>query len=571
MAKTENATPPEGGRTQFSRRKFIAAAVGSAAVLGGYSYFFGSQYRAAKADRKVDVLLIGGGIMSATLGVYLSELAPNWTYEVFERLDKVAEESSNGWNNAGTGHSALCELNYTPMDDKGTVHINQAININENFQISRQFWAHQVRRGVLGNPREFINSTPHMNLVFGQENRDFIRKRVEALKASPLFAGMDMTTDPSKIAEWIPIMMEGRKPEEVVTATRSPLGTDVNLGEITRQFYKHLTDKSGVKVSTGYEVRSITRNEDGTWRVSAFDLNDPSKVQTVDARNVFIGAGGAALPLLQLSGIPEAKQYGGFPVGGEFLVTDKLEITSRHLAKVYGLADTGSPPMSVPHLDTRVLDGKKVLLFGPFATWSSKFLKNGSYFDLAKASTPSNIIPQLQVGMHEFALVKYLAQQLALSREEKMAALRRYMPEAKDEDWRLWEAGQRVQIIKNDPEKGGVLKLGTEVVVSGDRSVSALLGASPGGSTSPAIMLSLLERVFPDQMKTPAWQQKIREMVPSYGTKLNDNPKLLATEWATTADTLQLAIASPSLEGFVPATAPTANPGAVKPVHDMAL
>ena len=575
MAKTEKATPPKDGRTPFSRRKFIGATVGAAAVLGGYSYFFGSQYRAAKADRKVDVLLIGGGIMSATLGVYLSELEPNWTYEVFERLDKVAEESSNGWNNAGTGHSALCELNYSPMDDKGTVHINQAININENFQISRQFWSHQVRKGVLGNPREFINSTPHMNLVFGQENREFIGKRVEALKASPLFAGMDMTTDPAKIAEWVPIMMEGRKPDEVLTATRSPLGTDVNLGEITRQFYKHLAGNAGAKVTTGYEVRSITRNEDGSWRVSAFDVNDRSKVQTVDARNVFIGAGGAALPLLQLSGIPEAKQYGGFPVGGEFLVTDNPVVTSRHWARVYGLADTGSPPMSVPHLDTRVLDGKKVILFGPFATWSSKFLKNGSYFDLAKASTLSNIIPQLQVGTHEFALVKYLAQQLALSREEKMAALRRYMPEAKDADWRLWEAGQRVQIIKNDPEKGGVLKLGTEVVVSGDRSVSALLGASPGGSTSPAIMLSLLERVFPDQMKTPAWQQKIREIVPSYGKKLNDNPQLLAKEWASTAETLQLAIASPSLDGFVPSTAPAAAPSAkpaeVKQVPDIAL
>ncbi|WP_347557014.1 malate dehydrogenase (quinone) [Robbsia sp. KACC 23696] len=560
-------------RSGVSRRKFMtAAAAGAAALYGGYSYGFGSQYRAARADREVDVLLIGGGIMSATLGVYLKELEPGWTCEVFERLDKVAEESSNGWNNAGTGHSALCELNYTPMDDQGNVHIAQAIGINENFQISRQFWSHQVRQGVLGDPRGFINSTPHMNLVFGEENRAFIRKRVEALKASPLFAGMEMTTDPEQIQRWIPIMMEGRKPDEVLTATRSPLGTDVNLGEITRQFYGHLTDKSGVKVSTGYEVRSITRNDDGTWRVSAFNVKDSSKVQTVDARIVFIGAGGAALPLLQLSGIPEAKQYGGFPVGGEFLVTDNPEITSRHLAKVYGLADTGSPPMSVPHLDTRVLDGKKVILFGPFATWSSKFLKNGSYFDLAKATTLSNVIPEMQVGVHEFALVKYLAQQLALSREEKMAALRHYMPEAKDQDWRLWEAGQRVQIIKKDPKKGGVLRLGTEVVVSSDRTVSALLGASPGGSTSPAIMLSLLERVFPDQMKSAAWQSKIREIVPSYGKKLNDDPQMLAAEWAATAATLKLAIASPSLDHFVPtAPAPKAGTGTVKKVPDMAL
>ena len=267
-------------------------------------------------------------------------------------------------------------------------------------------------------------------------------------------------------------------------------------------------------------------------------------------RHLFIGAGGAALPLLQLTGIPEAKQYGGFPVGGEFLVTDNPAITARHLAKVYGLADTGSPPMSVPHLDTRVLDGKTVLLFGPFATWSTKFLKNGSYFDIAKATTPSNVIPQLQVGAHEFALVKYLAQQLELSMADKMAALRHYMPDAKDGDWRLWQAGQRVQIIKKIPGQGGVLKLGTEVVVSADRSVSALLGASPGGSTSPAIMLSLLEKVFPEQIRTGAWLDKIRTIVPSYGKKLNENPALLATTWATTADTLKLTVASPSPGGI---------------------
>jgi malate dehydrogenase (quinone) len=569
-ANNNNPAAPANGK-RFSRRKFIGAVAGAAAVWGGYSVFFGGQFRADKADRSVDVLLIGGGIMSATLGVYLSELEPKWTFEVFERLDKVAEESSNGWNNAGTGHSALCELNYSPMDDKGKVQIAKAIEINESFQISRQFWSHQVRKGVLGNPREFINSTPHMNLVFGEENREFIRKRVAALKASPLFAGMEMSTEPAKIAEWVPIMMEGRKPDEIVTATRSPLGTDVNLGSITRQFYKHLSQTVGSKISTGHEVRSITRNDDGSWRVSAFDIKDSSNIQTIDARHIFIGAGGAALPLLQLSGIAEAKQYGGFPVGGEFLVTENPAITARHLAKVYGLADTGSPPMSVPHLDTRLLDGKTVLLFGPFATWSTKFLKNGSYFDIAKATTPSNIIPQLQVGAHEFALVKYLAQQLELSREDKMEALRRYMPEAKDEDWRLWQAGQRVQIIKNIPDQGGVLKLGTEVVVSADRSVSALLGASPGGSTSPAIMLSLLEKVFPDRMKTEAWQAKIHEIVPSYGKKLNDNPQLLATTWAATAETLQLTIASPSLDGFVPNTAPVNTPGVVKKVPDIAL
>lgn len=544
----------------------------AAAGAVGYGFFGGSQYRAEKADRSVDVLLIGGGIMSATLGVYLAELEPNWRYEVFERLDGVAEESSNGWNNAGTGHSALCELNYTPMDKNGNVQIAAALRINESFQVSRQFWSHQVRQGVLGNPREFINSTPHMNMVFGEENRQFIEKRLKALEASPLFAGMESTTDPEQMKAWVPLMMEGRKGDEVITVTRSPLGTDVNLGEITRQFYRNLASKPNFRITTGHEVRSITRNEDGSWRVSAFNMKDGSLIETVDARFLFIGGGGAALPLLQLAGIPEGKVYGGFPVGGEFLVTENPEIAKRHLAKVYGLADSGSPPMSVPHLDTRMLDGKQVLLFGPFATWSSKFLKNGSYFDLLSATTPSTVIPQLQVGIDEFGLVKYLVEQLSLSKEQKMDSLRHYMPEAKDEDWRLWQAGQRVQIIKNDPEKGGQLKLGTEVVSSADKSIAALLGASPGGSTSPAIMLSLLETVFPEQMKEGgAWREKITTIVPSYGLKLNEHPEMLAKEWADTSDALQLAIAPPSLTGVAGGVHPVENPADVKKVPDIAL
>ena len=534
------------------------------------AHSWGQHHRAEQADREVDVLFIGGGIISTTLAVYLAELEPDWRCELFERLDQVAEESSNGWNNAGTGHSALCELNYTPMDDNGNIQIAAALNINENFQISRQFWAHQVRRGVLGNPRGFINSTPHMNLVFGEENRAFLQKRLQALAASPLFAGMQSSTDHAQIAAWVPIMMEGRDPAEVLTASWSPLGTDVNLGEITRQFYKSLAGSPQFRLSTGQEVRSITRNDDGSWRVSAVDVKDHHQVQTVDTRFLFIGAGGASLPLLQLSGIPEAAAYGGFPVGGEFLVCENPDITARHLAKVYGLAETGSPPMSVPHLDTRVLDGQRVLLFGPFATWSSKFLKNGSYADLLRATTFSNILPELQVGIHEFALVKDLAEQLTLSKAPKMDALRQYMPEAQDSDWRLWEAGQRVQIIKNEEGQGGVLKLGTEIVISQDRTVAALLGASPGGSTSPAIMLHLLEKAFPDQVQHQ-WKDKIRAIVPSYGSQLNDNPGLLAQVWADTEKALNLAIPSPSLQGAVAGPTPVENAKDVKKVPDIAL
>ena len=558
MTETE-ATPSKASKPGgITRRRLLGTALGAGAAFAAYKWM-GSQYRAEKADRSVDVLLVGGGIMSATLGVMLAELEPTWRIETFERLSGVAEESSNGWNNAGTGHSALCELNYTPQDDKGNVQIARAIEINEQFQISRQFWAHQVRTGVLENPRTFINSTPHMNLCWGKENVEFISKRVEALKASPLFAGMEITTDPAKMAEWIPLAMEGRKDTSNLVATRSPLGTDVNLGEITRQFFARLGKHETFALKTGVEVRSITRNPSGTWRVSAFDMNDASKIQTVDARFVFIGGGGAALPLLQLSGIEEAKAYAGFPVGGSFLVTENQEVAAKHLAKVYGKADVGSPPMSVPHLDARVLDGKRVLLFGPFATWSSKFLKNGSYFDLPASVTLDTVAPMLQVSWNELALVNYLAGQLVQSHEAQLAELRRYYPEAKESDWRLWQAGQRVQIIYNDPKKGGVLKLGTEVVMAKDRSIAALLGASPGGSTSPAIMLGLLEKAFPDQVKA-AWKERLQTIIPSYGKKLNGDPAMIASVWRETAEALQLAIPSPDLTGVAGGVASPAGP-----------
>jgi len=500
----------------------------------------------APAERTVDVLLIGGGIMSATLGVLLRQLEPSWTIEIVERLDQVADESSNGWNNAGTGHSALCELNYTPVNTAdGKVEIAKAIEINEQFQVTRQFLSHQVEAGVLKNPRSFINSTPHMNLVWGDANVAFLRKRHAALQASPLFSGMEFSTDPAQITKWVPLMMQGR-PSMKLAATRSPLGTDCDWGEVTRQYIATLRKQPGITLTTGHEVRSLERNPDKSWRVTARNRKTDDK-RIVNARFVFAGAGGGALPILQKSGIPEGDAYAGFPVGGSFLVTEKPAVAHQHLAKVYGKAAVGSPPMSVPHLDTRYLDGKQALLFGPFATFSTKFLKQGSYFDLPASVTLENFRPMLAVGWDDFDLVEYLAGQLIMSQEDRMNALREYLPTAKDGDWRLWQAGQRVQIIKRDPKKGGVLKLGTEIVSSKDGSIAALLGASPGASTAPSIMLDLLKKVFPAKLATPEWQSKIREIVPSYGIALNDQTDRLAQQWESTANTLQLAIAPPAV------------------------
>ncbi|MFL1526763.1 malate dehydrogenase (quinone) [Pseudomonas sp. O230] len=515
----------------------------------------------AEEAKKVDVLLIGGGIMSATLGVWLNELEPGTSMEMIERLDGVALESSNGWNNAGTGHSALAELNYTPEDENGKVSIPKAVEINEAFQISRQFWAWQVQQGVLKNPRSFINSTPHMSFVWGDDNIKFLKKRYEALQASPLFAGMQYSEDPAQIAKWVPLMMEGRDPNQKIAATWSPIGTDVNFGEITRQFVAHLqtTPKFDLKLSS--EVQDITKNEDGTWRVSYKNLKDGTKSET-DAKFVFIGAGGGALHLLQKSGIPEAKEYAGFPVGGSFLVTENPTIAEQHLAKAYGKASVGAPPMSVPHLDTRVLDGKRVILFGPFATFSTKFLKEGSYLDLLTTTTTHNVWPMTKVGIKEYPLVEYLAGQLMLSDEDRLNALKEYFPNAKAEDWRLWQAGQRVQIIKRDEAAGGVLKLGTEIVASADGSIAGLLGASPGASTAAPIMLTVLQKVFKDKVASPAWQEKLHQIVPSYGTQLNGSPEKVAQEWAYTAKVLQLtpppAVGQVAAQAAAPAEAPKA-------------
>ncbi|MGZ0700829.1 malate dehydrogenase (quinone) [Pseudomonas piscis] len=538
-------------------------------ALIGLAMSIGLTTAHAAEPKKVDVLLIGGGIMSSTLGVWLNELQPDWSMEMVERLDGVAQESSNGWNNAGTGHSALAELNYTPEGKDGKIEIAKAIEINEAFQISRQFWAWQVKTGVLKNPRSFINSTPHMSFVWGDDNLKFLKARYEALQASPLFSGMQYSEDAEQIKKWVPLMMEGRDPAQKIAATWSPIGTDVNFGEITRQFVAHLQAQPNFALKLSSEVEEIERNKDGSWRVTYKNLKDGSKTET-DAKFVFIGAGGGALHLLQKSGIPEANEYAGFPVGGSFLVTENATVAEQHLAKAYGKASVGAPPMSVPHLDTRVLDGKRVILFGPFATFSTKFLKEGSYFDLLTSTTTHNIWPMTKVGIEQYPLVEYLAGQLMLSDDDRFAALKEYFPNAKQEDWRLWQAGQRVQIIKRDEEKGGVLKLGTEIVASQDGSIAGLLGASPGASTAAPIMLSVLQKVFKDQVATPAWQEKLKQIVPSYGTALNDSPERVAKEWAYTAEVLQLT-PPPPVKGAAPqAPASMAKPES-NPAADMAL
>jgi malate dehydrogenase (quinone) len=415
------------------------------------------------------------------------------------------------------------------------------VEINESFQISRQFWAYQVQKGNLQNPRSFINSVPHMSFVWGDDNVEFLKKRFEALQKSTLFRGMEYSEDAEKVREWVPLMMEGREATDRVAATRILTGTDVNFGEITHQLVNSLQKSPQFSLKTSHEVRDIKRNEDGSWSVTLADLKNNGQEKTLRAKYVFIGAGGAGLTLLQKSGIPEVKDYAGFPVGGEFLVSENPDVVKRHLAKVYGKASVGAPPMSVPHLDTRMLDGKQTLLFGPFATFSTKFLKQGSLLDMFGSLTSSNIKPMLHVGLSNFDLVKYLVGQVMLTDDDRLKALQEYFPEARKEDWRLVKAGQRVQIIKKDADKGGVLKLGTEVVTSQDGTISALLGASPGASTAAPIMIDLMAKVFEDRFSSIEWQAKLKTMIPSYGSKLNGNVAATEKELAETSRVLQLA------------------------------
>lgn len=534
-----------------------------------------AAYANTDTTQKTDVLLIGGGIMSASLGTWLQELQPDWKQVMVEKLDKVALESSNGWNNAGTGHSANMELNYTPERPDGTIDVTKALEINEQFMISRQFWSSQVKRGILNNPHSFINSTPHMSFVWGDKNVDYLGKRYDALQKTTLFQGMKFSTDHQQIAQWAPLVMDGRDPQQKVAATWTPAGTDVNYGEITRQLVSSLQKNDHFSLQTSSEVTEFKRNGDNSWHVTIEDVNN-GKQHAIDAKYVFIGAGGGALKLLQKTGIPEADNYAGFPVGGSFLMTENPDVTRLHQQKVYGQASVGAPPMSVPHIDARFIDGKRVVLFGPFATFSTKFLKQGSFFDLLSTTTTSNVMPMTHVGLDNFDLVKYLISQVMLSDDDRFAALKEYYPGARKEDWKLIQAGQRVQIIKKDADKGGVLKLGTEVVVDQQRTISALLGASPGASTAAPITLNVIKKLFPEQFNSPEWQSKIRGIVPSFGQNLNGNTVLTQQVWDDTAATLQLTkppvIQMPQTQVKVMEAKPAQEqPASTSPQHDMAL
>ncbi len=472
--------------------------------------------------------------MSATLGILLRKLMPGANISFYERLEKVAAESSDAWNNAGTGHSAFCELNYTPFEN-GKIDISKALEIANSFEISKQLWAYLKEEDCISYDTPFINDIPHMSIVWGGANVDFLKKRFDAMSTSPIFQDMIYSSDHNQIAGWAPLIMEDRVFNEPFAATKMDIGTDVNFGMIARGMITYLEKCGNVEVHLNHNVNEFSKQTDGRWKIDIEDLST-NDVKEVFADHVFIGAGGGSLPLLEKTGIEESQGYGGFPVSGHFLRCTNDAVINRHKAKVYGKAAVGSPPMSVPHLDTRMIDGQRSLFFGPYAGFSTKFLKNGSYLDLPLSIEIHNVWPMLAAGARNTDLTKYLIKQVTLSPEDRFKELLVYYPNAKMDEWELTTAGQRVQIIKKDEDKGGVLKFGTEIVCSADRSIAALLGASPGASTSVSIMLDVIGKMFPDEIMSKEWRQTIQTMIPSYGTSLIENGTLcLATRERTTA------------------------------------
>jgi malate dehydrogenase (quinone) len=501
-----------------------------------------------------DVLLIGGGVMSATMGLVLKSLEPSWRIVMYERLGSCGEESSNGWNNAGTGHSALCELNYTKdTKDKGTnaphyIDATKALSVNEQFQLSRQFWAYLCKKNLIKN--DWIQSVAHMSFVVGEKNVDFLGRRFARLSKETLFKGIQYSEDARQIEQWAPLLIKDRDlTGKKFAATHMPQGTDVDFGVLTKQMVQAFS-KMGGEVFLYHTVTDIKKGQhagpDGQmindWVCTVSKASMGGGKFKMKANFVFAGAGGWALLMLQKAGIPGVRGYAGGPVSGQFLVCQNPKIVEQHKAKVYTKGEIGAPPMSEPHLDARIIEGKPLLLFGPYAGLNTRFLKTGDLTDAFKMIKCHNIFTLAMSALQNFDLVLYLVGMLLATKRSRMKDLSDIMPSAVPDDWTLITAGMRVQVIKKDKPvaEGGtgkyIFQFGTEVVFGPNLNICGLLGASPGASTAVQVVFDIVQKAYSHRLDK--WKPKLKEMVPSFGIKLANDPQMAESVLQTTAKDL---------------------------------
>ena len=489
-------------------------------------------------DIKTDVLIIGTGIMGTTLATLLKELDPKIQVDLIEKLEDAGLESSNTLNNAGTGHAGYCELNYTPLIANGKINIQKALEINAKFEISLQFWSYLSKKYSSFKPKNFISKVPHISIVRGEKDVAFLKKRYLALKKNHLFNQIEFTINPRIIKKWVPLI-DCKNLTESIGATRFKSGSDVDFGSLTKELIKILVKKSSFKLHKNLEALSIKKIDNHGWGVTTKGVASKKEIN-FKANFVFITSGGDSLRLLQKTNIPEQIGYAGFPVNGKWLICNNPKINLQHTAKVYGKAQIGSPPMSMPHLDLRVVNGKRVLLFGPFASFTCKFLNSGSHLDLIKSIKFHNIKSILSVFLREWKLLIYLIKQTMHSNSFRMNELRRFYPNANSQDWSLMSAGKRVQIIKPSKKFGGTIEFGTEIIFNAENNLAALLGASPGASVSASSMIEIINKCFKEKSKTKDWQSQLKKIMPVSSDRLIKDPTLIHKLRARAYKTLYL-------------------------------
>jgi malate dehydrogenase (quinone) len=454
----------------------------------------------------MNVVIVGAGIMGTTFAVLAKEMAPDLDITILERLDSAGAGNSSAFWNAGTGHEANCELNYTPVDEE-VISVEKALKIHAQFNVAKQFWAYLVEKGVMKDPKTFINQTRHCTIV-SESAIEELRLRFSEMSAHHFFEHMRYSEDFDEIKSWIPYTMDERPRDEKMAATVVETGTDVNFGALTEQMAAHAVNDLGVRIEYGTHVKRVHKSPTGRWIIEAVTRGEPVQHR---ADVLFVGAGGGAFPLLKKSHLPFVHRFAGFPVGGRFLQAPIREDQADYYrAKTYGKAKVGAPPMSVPHLDLRVVDGKHYLLFGPFASFNLVLERGRGFLDYLRSIRLHDIPNLLNVTLEHFALVKYLVSETFKGEKSMLAELDEFAPGlSRKFDWKPINAGQRVQIIRD-----GDLQMGTEILVSRDKTYGTLLGASPGASVSPEVMLRCLEQLLPAVCATKEAKEKKNRIFP---------------------------------------------------------